>query len=454
MRRLSMLALLLSSAAALAAADGDHATQWPLTLSRPDAGAYRLVLDARVYRALQSPALLDFEIVNREGAVLPTALLPPSLPPARPVPRQPVPWFAVVGPATAGNAGWGLHSEIDADGRLRRVEVRSGDASATAGPPTTLLVDLSALSAPVSALRMTWTPLQALDVGYRIDASDDLEHWRPLASNGRLIELHREGDQLLHRRIELAGPMTQGERGRYLRLSPDRADARLQIIGVEAEFAAPVPVAPQWLDLQPVRSGRDGGSWFEYRLPGRFPVHQVDVALPSNHATQWLLESRDDRNGNWQRRAGPWVAFRVDVAGQDRRSVTQPLPAPVRDRYWRLSSSAVVEGTPVLRMGYRPEAVVFLAQGAPPFRLVGGSVQAHRRHSPLPELVAALRGQEGRSWQPAAAFLGEPQLLAGDAALQPRRDWKTWLLWAVLAAGAAVVAAFAFTLLRQPRDRD
>ena len=78
-------------------------------------------------------------------------------------------------------------------------------------------------------------------------------------------------------------------------------------------------------------------------------------------------------------------------------------------------------------------------------------MRAQRRHSPLPELVSALHEQDGPSWQPAAALVGEPKLLAGDAALQPARDWKTWLLWAVLAVGAAVVAGFALTLLREPR---
>lgn len=449
MRWLAAAALVLSSTAALAAAGDDHATQWPLTLSRPDAGSYRFVLDASVYRELQSPALLDFEIVNSEGGVLSAALLPQPLPVAPPVPRRSVPWFALAGPSAVSGADWRLLSQVDADGRLRRVEVQSGDAAASAGPPTTLLVDLSAVREPVSALRMKWSPLQALDLGYRVEASDDLEHWRPLASSGRLVELHRDGDQLLQRRIQLTGPLPHRERGRYLRLRPDRADARVQILAVEAEFATPVALAPQWLDLQPVRTERADGSTFEYNLQGRFPVQQVDVALPANHALHWLLESRDDEDGSWRRRAGPWVAYRVDGDGRHRTSAPQSLQAPVRDRYWRLSTNAIVDGTPALRIGYQSEAVVFLAQGAPPYRLVGGSLRAQRRHSPLPELVSAL--QDGPSWQPATAVVGEPQRLAGDAALQPARDWKTWLLWTVLAAGAAVVAGFALSLLREPR---
>ncbi|MCW5581409.1 MAG: DUF3999 family protein, partial [Luteimonas sp.] len=43
--------------------------------------------------------------------------------------------------------------------------------------------------------------------------------------------------------------------------------------------------------------------------------------------------------------------------------------------------------------------------------------------------------------------------LAGESALQPApqpRDWRSWLLWGLLVAGALLVAGFAFSLLRQP----
>ena len=105
----------------------------------------------------------------------------------------------------------------------------------------------------------------------------------------------------------------------------------------------------------------------------------------------------------------------------------------------------------MLRLGYRPEVVVFLAEGAPPFALLAGSARASRQEAPLPQLVDALRAERGRDWQPATASLGKRELLAGDAALQPLEpptDWKRWLLWGVLVVGAALVAGFAVSLLR------
>ena len=48
------------------------------------------------------------------------------------------------------------------------------------------------------------------------------------------------------------------------------------------------------------------------------------------------------------------------------------------------------------------------------------------------------------------------QALAGAAALTPapvERDWKAWLLWALLVGGALIVAGFAFSLLKKPVNK-
>ena len=111
---------------------------------------------------------------------------------------------------------------------------------------------------------------------------------------------------------------------------------------------------------------------------------------------------------------------------------------------------------PTLKLGYRPEVVVFLAQGKPPYALVAGSARAQRADAPLPQLVDALRVQRGQEWQPATATLGQPQALAGANALTPapvERDWKAWLLWALLIGGALIVAGFAFSLLKKPASK-
>jgi hypothetical protein len=195
-----------------------------------------------------------------------------------------------------------------------------------------------------------------------------------------------------------------------------------------------------------------GSTTYVYTLDGRFPIERADVALPGNSASEWTLQSRDADDAPWQPRAGPWVAYRIGAAGADR-SATQALGGVTRDRYWRLSSRTPGGTVPTLRLGYRPEVVIFVAQGPAPYALVAGSARAGRAQAPVAELVDALRMQHGIDWQPASASLAAPAVLAGAQALVPAsapRDWKSWLLWSVLVAGVLVVAAFASSLLRRP----
>ena len=90
---------------------------------------------------------------------------------------------------------------------------------------------------------------------------------------------------------------------------------------------------------------------------------------------------------------------------------------------------------------------------APELASAWWSLSRLRRQTPESNHIDAIRTQRGAQWEPATAALGPSIELAGAAALTPppaERDWKAWLLWGVLLAGAALVAGFAVSLLRKP----
>lgn len=440
-----LAALILLPALATAGSADEYATQWPLELGDGDNAAYRVELTAEVYRQFQTRDLRDLAVLDADGAPLPAALVAPPPLPTEPMRVMAVPWFALPpAPSERSGATWQLVTEVDASGRLDRVEVQ-GNRDATAPPArTTLLVDLSGLKQPVESLELAWQPVAAFDAAYRVDASDDLEQWRPLQARGRLLDLRQNGHHLLQRRIELHEPTS----ARYLRLTPLDAAHTVSITAIRAVPASTTAAAtptPEWLTLAPTLATLPKSPGFVYALRGPFPIRQVDVSIEGNHAIEWRLESRNDPQADWRLRAGPWLVYQVGDAG----SRPRVLGSLVRDRHWRLrASSGTTKTPPILKLGYRPEALVFLAQGTPPYRLVAGSTRARRADSPLPDLLANLRAQRGADWQPALARLGASSTLAGEAALQPVRDWKTWLLWGVLALGALLVAGFALSLLR------
>ena len=430
----------------------NYARQWPLALQTQDAGAYRVVLGREVYRSVTLPSMRDIDVRNSAGAAVPAALFSPQQPLAQGSTRVTLPWFPLPRDQAAPGRDITLISERDADGSLRRVEARVGASGRAGVEPiaNAWLIDASQLDARINALHLDW-PAQtaALDVSYQVEGSDNLRDWRILQPRAQLLDLTRDGQRLQQRRIELNG------QAKYLRLSPLSADAVLPLGDVTAELAAPVAAQTwQWEALSGKTVVENGRTYYQFTLDGRFPIARADVALDANAAGEWTLESRDVDDAQWQRRAGPWVAFQLGAGQGGDRSDEQSLAGIVRDHQWRLSSRAPVNGVPMLRLGYQPEVMVFLAQGQAPFALVAGSARATRADAPLPQLVEAIRARRGNDWQPANATLGAPAELAGAAALQPapiQRDWKSWLLWGLLVLGAVVVAGFAASLLRQPK---
>lgn len=453
MKRFALIAsLALLPLAAVTGPREDYAQQWPLTLGEQDAGAYRVVLDRTVYRQLQSPTLKDLVVVNAEGSEMAASLFDAGQPLARPANSVEVPWF----PLPSGNAPQSRDiasiSEIATDGSLRRV-VMAGAGAAADMPGNEFLVDTSRLREPVQALRIVWAAGQApFDRPYRITASDDLKSWRTVQEEGHLIELQNNGARIFENRIAL-----DGVQAKYLRLEPLRKDQRaLTLTKVTAEFApAQVVQDWQWEEISGKRVvDKDGAVSFEYRVEGRFPFERADVAAPGNSSNEWILKSRDSEESEWRFAAAPWMAFQLEAGNVFNRSPPQALQQLNRDHYWRLiPRNGSNEAAPTLRLGYRPEVLVFLAQGKTPYALLAGSARGKRAESPLPQLVDALRAQRGQDWQPASATLGAVQSLAGASALTPapvQRDWKAWLLWGLLAAGALIVAGFAFSLLKKP----
>ena len=449
-----LLCLLLLPALAGATQTDDYARQWPLGLQTQDAGAYRVVLDREVYRSATLPSLGDVDVRNAAGPAVPAALFSPDQPLAQAARQLALPWFPLPRGQAASGRDITLISERDADGSVRRVEARVGDAAGTGSEPSanSWLIDASQLDAQIVALQLDW-PVQAaaLDVAYRVEGSDDLRDWRILQPRAQLLDLTRDGQRLQQRRIEL------DRQAKYLRLSPLQADAVLPLAGVFAELAVPaIAETWQWEALRGREVVENGRTYYQFTLDGRFPIARADIALDGNAAGEWTLESRHAEDDQWRRRAGPWVAFQVDGEDGGERSAEQSLAGIVRDHQWRLSSRTPTKLMPVLRLGYQPEVMVFLAQGQPPFALVAGSGRAKRADAPLPQLVDAIRMRRGRDWQPATAALGASTVLAGAQALQPvppERDWKLWLLWGLLVLGAVVVAGFAASLLRTPEAR-
>lgn len=456
MKPVAAFLLILATVPAFAGQRSDYAQEWPLRLAREDGGAFRVVLSEAMYRAAQDRGLADIEVFNAAGESLPATLLGPEGASAQEWPREliDVPWFLLPPQTDNGASDWNLRAERDAQGRVLRI-----DASVAGAPPPAatreLLLDLSQIRTPLAALRLDWADdAHAFQVAVTLSASDDLQHWNPIG-DGLLADLRNGEERLRRDRLELGR-----ERGfRYLRIAA-RTTALPALRAVHAE-AAPPPPEPEWRWLSikgEIRHEGDLG-YYVYRLDARIPAQQLDVRAESgNNVATWTVVSREEDKHAWTIRAGPWTGYRVASGETVESSTPQQLTAAVRDRAWRVDATPLASTPPSLVLGYRPEVLVFLAQGPGPYTIAAGSASAKRRYAPIATLLDALRRRHGADWKPYPAVPEAGRTVSGEAALvpppPPRRepDWRNLLLWVVLVGGTLVVVAMALSLLKPKRD--
>jgi len=454
-KRLLWLALLPMGAQA---AD-DFARQWPLQLSQPDAGAYRVPLDAAVYAAAHWRDLRDVRVLDADGKPVASAVYAAAMPLSAPLRTVELSWFAL--PVSAATADDDLSVVVERDGGGKVLSIRNSVARAgEAGSADPVwLVDLDKDAGKLRALQVDWAdPSATLDLGYRLEGSDDLRGWQVLDPQVRLVQLNNQGRALRNTTIKVESGL------RYLRLVPLQRHGAPALRGLRGEMADMVDAGDwQWQVLQ-AQSGGNARDGYLYTLKGRLPVQRLDVVMPANSAVSWTVSSRDlDRTGadgqtpHWQTLTQGWNAWNLSEGGQQQRSAPLETSGTVTDREWRLQAEPGSEPAqvPELRLGYRPGSVMFLAQGRAPYLLVAGSANVGQAQAALDPMLDALRARNGQQWQPAAASLGAQAQRAGDAAYQPAqtpRDWKNLVLWAVLVLGALVVAGFALSLIRGNRS--
>ncbi len=436
----------------------DFARQWPLQLPSTEAGAYRVPLDASVYAAAHWRDLRDVRVIDADGRPVASAVHAAATPVSGPLRSVELQWFAL--PVAAANAGDDLSVVVERDTTGKVVSIRNSvarDGTAGAADPV-WLIDLGDDAGKLRALHVAWAdPGATLDLGYRLEGSDDLRGWQVVDPQVRLVQLNNQGRALRNNTVRVETGL------RYLRLVPLQRSGAPALQGLRGDLLDVRDSGDwQWLALKAAADGnaRDG---YRYTLQGRLPVQRLDVVMPANSAVSWSVFSRDpDRPGadgrtpDWQLLTDGWNAWSLSEGGQQQRSAPLETSGIISDRQWRLLAEpgAVPAEAPLLRLGYRPGSVVFLAQGRAPYLLVAGSANVGDAQAALDPMLDALRARNGAQWQPALAALGEGAARAGDAAYQPAtppRDWKNVLLWVVLVLGALAVAGFAISLLRSSR---
>jgi hypothetical protein len=400
-----------------------------------DSAAYRVALPLALYEKIVHADLSDLRVFNAAGEQVPFAVERPS--------------SGTVSNAAAALSLFPLQDDSSATLDAVRVTIESGRSAInvqTGGPipPTgrinTYLVDGRSLDAPVAALRLEW-PEDAADFAgrVRVEASDSLGGWRPVAGAEPVANLHSGAGRLVEQRVEFSPT-----KAKYWRLSWVGPAAPFVLTAVLAEPARQNVDARHTSRTVSAAPSKKVAGEFEYDLGARLPVDRVNLELPdANTVVDVELLSRAYVSDAWHtvRRCG---FYRLKSDGEELRNGPVAV-AWNTDRHWLLRTNPKSGGlgsvAPHLVVEWVPHEVVFVARGTGPFYVAYGSATAGSAAVSLAVLP--------KSVSIAPASLSEPQALGGDARLTPPPEpyaWKAALLWVVLIAGAALLAWMAFRL--------
>ncbi len=435
----------------------DYAYVFPIETPPHDgndtSSAWRVELTPEVYRWTQDADLRDLEIFNAEQHPVPFARLAVEASAKTEEQSKSLPVLELPASAKTTPGDLRLIIDRDAQGHLRRID--AGERSSASTTSGDWLLDASGLDRAIDRIVLSWRePASGIVARFAVDTSDDLQNWRN-SGTATVLALEQQGARLERREIPLGGA-----RAKYLRLR--RLDDGSAIVGLRAEARSiehtrALP-ARAWIDAEPKAASQDeaaprGITRFDYTLAAALPVDIARIELASDNALAPIsvfARTLDATSTPWIR-IGGLTAFRLRQGDETLRNDDIDMRSAQRLRVFRIESATALTEAPHLSLGYRPDSLVFLAEGSGPYVLAAGSAEARHAEYPIEPALASLRASLGKDWQPPVAKLGAGQTSGGDNAMRAPPapvPWRRWLLWGILVGGALLIAGLALSLLR------
>jgi hypothetical protein len=417
----------------------------------------QLPLPRAVYLAAHSSDLRDLRLFDAAGSPMPFALVERVQKGEVAHASAPVAVFAVR--AAAGQ-------RLPDDLRIRTRDdgtVMSVTPSTAHGPAdrlASLVLDLrppqpaAGIKAQVAALVVTPPPGSGnYSARVGLDASDDLQHWEPVTDAALSWLDNSQGERVQQNRIAFSPRPLRYARIRWLDGTP------LEFAAIAADYVTETAASQQW-DSLVLQAGEGGiGGDLAYAAPIGLPVESVGLVFQGNNVVlpaligQYRERPRREPGGAAAFDLRPLASttfFRMTQNGRQRASSDIDIPL-THARQWILRPQARVGEPPGLRLRWRPETVVFVAGGKPPYTLAFGRDGAQPAWQPLNQVAPGFSPSELAGLEQAQAG---PALRQGDGRgdADSRLAGRSFWLWALLLGGVGALAFVAWRLTRQLKD--
>jgi hypothetical protein len=404
-----------------------------------DGALYRLQLPGEVYAGALREDLGDLRVFNAAGISVPHSLASGGPEKATTSISHKLPLFPLYADVPQDALSIRLRVERGRDGQTLRIDHRPERAD---GLLSGYVLDAGAVPTRVNRFTASWG---AADFLIRVDleASDDLEHWRTLATGATLADLRHLGHHLKRDSIPV-DPV----KARYYRIGFADPSKAVPLTGVSAQGAHHPPIAHYREMKLALQRGPEAGE-YRFVIPPAVRMQRLRVSLPEvNTLVEARFESRPGEREPWRER-GRLTLYRLRQNGAELTQDDVTL-ARTRDRQWRLlvdrGGGGLGEGLPKLTLLWRNHELRFVARGEGPYSLAWGSAKA------LPAYNSRL---SAAGITPLEAWISGPMRRVGDdSVLRSPVHWRHWLLWSVLVLGALLLVGMAARLFRQMNNAD
>jgi hypothetical protein len=429
---------------------------WRAPIELPaGASVARVDLPAAALLHLQSSDARDLRVYNAAGEAVAFARFNVAMPPpARTHSYAALPLYTSAA-ATVGARSGSVQVRIEEPGQQRSVWVRMDGADVPGVPKlASALFPMKDEQRLISAIEVQGTIPANTPIRIAASSSADLAQWTPTPLRGRLYRFEGEGAPV-NMTLEFERPISVD--GRFLRLDWSGQDgvAISAITGV----VAPVSQAPARVRAELPAPAAAANGAVELATGFLTPIAALQIsASRDNSLLPVRILGRNEPGQPW-RLLGQSVVYRLGPGGAA--GVNPPAPLHGASARWlRIESTNGADlGAAGLKLAaeFEPVRLVFVATGAGPFEVAAGRA-ATPPAALASTMISAVLGQRKLDDLPLAA-LGPP-VLKGEtppnwlAAVWPGvAPNKALVLWGVLLAGVLLLAAVAWSLLRQLKTK-